>query len=75
MIKCQLKKERTSKYEFEYLTYFNTKYRIRYTSKLHCKYLPKNFTLDNELLKADFIYEMQNNTVTLNIQLKLKKYS
>lgn len=71
--KMSIEKERTSKYEFEYLTYFNTKYELEIPQNCTVKYLPKNFTLDNELLKADFVYEMQNNTVTLNIQLKLKK--
>ena len=71
--KMSIEKERTSKYEFEYLTYFNTKYELEIPQNCTVKYLPKNFTLDNELLKADFVYEMQNNTVTLNIQLKVKK--
>lgn len=71
--KMSIEKERTSKYEFEYLTYFNTKYELEIPQNCTVKYLPKNFTLDNELLKADFVYEMQNNTVKLNIQLKLKK--
>jgi hypothetical protein len=71
--KMSIEKERISKYEFEYLTYFNTKYELEIPQNCTVKYLPKNFTLDNELLKADFVYEMQNNTVTLNIQLKLKK--
>ena len=71
--KMSIEKERVSKYEFDYLTYFNTKYELEIPQNCTVKYLPKNFALDNELLKADFVYEMQNNTVTLNIQFKLKK--
>ena len=71
--KMYIEKERVSKYEFDYLTYFNTKYELEIPQNCTVKYLPKNFVLDNELLKAEFVYEMQNNIVRLNIQLKLKK--
>jgi transglutaminase-like putative cysteine protease len=71
--KMIIEKGRISKYEFEFLTYFNTRYELEIPQNCSIKYLPKNFTLDNELLKADFIYEIKNNTLLLNIQLKQKK--
>jgi uncharacterized protein related to proFAR isomerase len=37
------------------------------------KYLPNNFSLDNAYVKADFTYEIKNNKIQLNIQLKQKK--
>ncbi len=71
--KMIIEKGRISKYEFEFLTYFNTRYELEIPQNCSIKYLPKNFSLDNELLKADFIYEIKNNTLLLNIQLKQKK--
>jgi transglutaminase-like putative cysteine protease len=71
--KMTIEKGRVSKFEFEFLTCFNTKYELEIPQNCSIKYLPKNFSLDNELLKADFIYEIKNNTLLLNIQLKQKK--
>jgi hypothetical protein len=37
------------------------------------KYLPKNFSLDNDYIKADIVYEVKNDTIFLNLSLKQKK--
>lgn len=71
--KMIIEKDRISKYEFEFLTHFNTRYELEIPQNCSIKYLPKNFSLDNELLKVDFIYEIKKNTLLLNIQLKQKK--
>lgn len=71
--KMTIEKGRISKYEFEFLTHFNTRYELEIPQNWSIKYLPKNFSLDNELLKVDFIYEIKNNTLLLKIQLKQKK--
>ncbi len=71
--KMTIEKDRVSKFEFEFLTFFNTQYELEIPQNYSVKYLPKNFSLDNDVLKADFIYEIKNNKLQLNIQLKPKK--
>lgn len=71
--KMTIEKDRISKFEFEFLTFFNTQYELEIPQNYSVKYLPKNFSLDNDVLKADFVYEIKNNKLLLNIQLKPKK--
>jgi hypothetical protein len=71
--KMTIEKDRISKFEFEFLTFFNTQYELEIPPNYSVKYLPKNFSIDNYVLKADFIYEIKNNKLLLNVQLKPKK--
>ena len=55
------------------MTYTNSQYELEIPKNCSVKYIPKNFTLDNNLIKADFVYEVKNNKIYLNAQLKQKK--
>lgn len=71
--KVIIEKDRSSKFEFEHLNYINSQYELEIPKNYTVKYLPKNFSLDNDYIKADFVYEVKNNKIILNLQLKQKK--
>lgn len=71
--KLNLEKDRNSNFEFDYLTLTNSQYELEIPKNCAVKYLPKNFSLENDLIKADFVYEIKNNKIVLNAQLKQKK--
>ncbi|WP_199866307.1 DUF3857 domain-containing protein [Flavobacterium sp. Root186] len=71
--KVIISKDRVSPYEFEYLTKFSTQYTLEIPKNNTIKYLPKNFDLDNDYVKANFIYELKNNILYLNVSLTVKK--
>lgn len=68
-----IEKNRISKFEFEYLTQYKTKYTLEIPKDYSVKQLPYNFSLDNEYLKADFNYELKNGTLNLIVSLNQKK--
>lgn len=71
--KVILEKDRSSQFEFEHLNYINSQYEMEIPKNCTVKYLPKNFSLDNNYVKADFVYELKNNKIMLKVQLKQKK--
>lgn len=71
--KIIIPKDRISQYEFDYLTEFTTQYSLEIPKNHTVKYLPKNFDLDNDYLKAHFVYKLKNNVLSLNVSLNLKK--
>ena len=71
--KIIVEKARSSQFEFEHLNYINSQYEMEIPTNCTLKYLPKNFNLDNNYLKADFVYEVINNKIILTVQLKQKK--
>lgn len=71
--KVILEKDRSSQFEFEHLNYINSQYEMEIPKNCTVKYLPKNFSLDNNYIKADFVYELKNNKIMLTVQLKQKK--
>ena len=71
--KVIIEKDRSAKFEFEHLNYINAQYELDIPLNYMVKYLPKNFSLDNDYIKADIIYEAKNNTIFLNLSLKQKK--
>jgi transglutaminase-like putative cysteine protease len=71
--KVIIEKDRSAKFEFEHLNYINTQYELDIPQNCTVKYLPKNFNLDNDYVKADIIYEVKNNKIFLNLRLKQKK--
>lgn len=71
--KVIIEKDRSSKFEFEHLNYINSQYELEIPKNYSVKYLPKNLNLDNDYIKADFVYEVKNNKIILNLQLKQKK--
>jgi transglutaminase-like putative cysteine protease len=71
--KVIIEKDRSSQFEFEHLNYINSQYELEIPKNSTVKYLPKNFSLDNNYIKADFVYEVKNNKIFLTLQLKQKK--
>ncbi len=71
--KLIIEKDRVAQFEFDYLTFVNSQYEMEIPKNSTVKYLPKNFSLDNEYINADFVYEVKNNKILLNLQLKQKK--
>ncbi|KFF15561.1 DUF3857 domain-containing protein [Flavobacterium hydatis] len=71
--KTVIEQNRTFPFEFEYLTKFNTQYILEIPKNYKIKYLPKNFELDNDYIKANFTYALKNNLLYLNIELSQKK--
>ena len=71
--KLTLEKDRVSPFEFEYLTYVNSQYELEIPKNCTVKYLPKNFNIDNDYVKANFVYEVKNNTIILDIKIQQKK--
>jgi hypothetical protein len=71
--KVIIEKDRSAKFEFEHLNYINSLYELDIPQNCTVKYLPKNFSIDNDYIKADFVYEVKNNKILLHSQLKQKK--
>lgn len=71
--KMIIEKDRSAPFEFEHLNYINSQYELDIPQNYTVKYLPKNFSLSNDYLKADFVYEQKNNKILLHSQLKQKK--
>ncbi|WP_343533840.1 DUF3857 domain-containing protein [Flavobacterium mesophilum] len=71
--RSNLAKDRVAQYEFEYLTQFSTQYALEIPKNYKIKYLPKDFDIDNDYLKAHFAYEVKNNMLYLNVNLQQKK--
>lgn len=71
--KVIIEKDRSSQFEFEHLNYINSQYELEIPKNCTVKYLPKNFSLDNNYINADFVYEIKNNKIFLTLQLKQKK--
>ena len=71
--KMNLEKDRTSNFEIDFLTLTNNQYELEIPKNCIVKYIPKNFNLDNDYIKADFIYEIKNDKIVLYAQLKQKK--
>lgn len=71
--KIIIEKDRVSPFEFEYLTLVNSQYELEIPKNCTVKYLPKNFSLDNDYVKANFVYEVKNNSIILDIKIQQKK--
>lgn len=68
-----IEKNRISNFDFEYLTQYSTNYTLEIPKNYSIKQIPKNFSLDNNCLKADFIYELKDGNINLSINLIQKK--
>jgi transglutaminase-like putative cysteine protease len=71
--KLIIEKDRSAQFEFEHLNYINSQYELEIPKNYTVKYLPKNFSLDNNYIKVDFVYEVKNNKIFLTLHLKQKK--
>ncbi|MFL9832344.1 DUF3857 domain-containing protein [Flavobacterium sp. ST-87] len=68
-----IEKNRISNFDFEYLTQFSKNYNLEIPKNYSIKQIPKNFSINNDCIKADFIYELKNGNINLNINLIQKK--
>ncbi|GGA86631.1 hypothetical protein GCM10008015_29130 [Flavobacterium palustre] len=68
-----IEKNRISDFDFEYLTQFSKNYNLEIPKKYNIKQIPKNFSINNDCIKADFIYELKDGNINLNITLIQKK--
>lgn len=68
-----LENDRSSKYDFDFLNLMNSQYEIEIPQNLVVNYLPKDFHLDDNLLKADFEFTNKNNKIRLNVKILHKK--
>ncbi|WP_185963908.1 DUF3857 domain-containing transglutaminase family protein [Flavobacterium restrictum] len=71
--KLTIEKDRISKFQFEFLTLNTIQYELEIPKNYTVKYLPKNCSIDNALLKADLIYTLKDTKLQLNISISQKK--
>lgn len=71
--KSTLEKDREANYDFDYLTKFNSTMECVVPKNYEVSYIPKNFDLDNDLIKIKIQYILKGNSITLNSVLELKK--
>ncbi len=71
--KNPIQKDRTSGYDFEIISLFNSQYEYEIPSNYNLKYIPKDFTLENELLKVGTTYSKENNQITVKYTFEVKK--
>jgi hypothetical protein len=71
--KLTLENDRKTDFEFDFLSLSNSQYEMEIPVNCTLKYLPKNFNLDNDIMKIDFVYEVKSNKIILNTQIALKK--
>jgi transglutaminase-like putative cysteine protease len=68
-----IERDRTSKFEFEYLTLTNNSYELEIPKDYQVKYLPKDFSIDNDVMSTSSTYTKKADKVVLSVQIKLKK--
>ena len=68
-----IEKDRNSIFEFEFLTQFKKNYNLQIPINYTIKQIPKNFSINNDCLQADFIYNLKDGKLNLNINLIQKK--
>lgn len=68
-----IEKNRISNFDFEYLTQYSKNYNLEIPKNYTIKQIPKNFSLNNDYIKANFIYEFKDGNLNLNINLIQKK--
>ena len=66
-------KDRITGYDFEIISLFNSQYEFEIPANYSVKYVPKNFTLENELLKVGTVYTQDNNKINVKYTFELKK--
>ena len=71
--KSNLEKDREANYDFDFLNQFVSSVTCLIPKEYTVKYVPKNFEIDNELLKAQFTYQLLGNTVEMKATLETKK--
>ena len=71
--KATMEKDREANYDFDYLSQFISTAECVIPSNYQVTYLPKNFELDNDLLKIKIVYEQKGNSVILKSNMETKK--
>lgn len=71
--KMSIEKNRTSKFEFEYLTAANNSYELTIPDNYEIEYLPKNFNIENSLMNVSCSYAKKGNSVIAYFKLQQKK--
>ena len=71
--KSNLEKDREANYDFDFLSQFVSSVTCLIPKEYTVKYVPKNFDIDNDLIKGQITYQLQGNCVTMNASLATKK--
>lgn len=71
--KNPIQKDRVTGYDFEIVSFFNSEYEFEIPANYKVKYIPKNFTLDNELLKVSAVFTESNNKILVQYKFEVKK--
>ncbi|WP_026726380.1 DUF3857 domain-containing protein [Flavobacterium sasangense] len=71
--KNPIQKDRVTGYDFEIISFFNSEYEFEIPANYKVKYIPKNFTLDNELLKVNAVFTESNNKILVKYTFEVKK--
>jgi transglutaminase-like putative cysteine protease len=71
--KSTLEKDRQANYDFDYLTKFNSNVECIVPKNYTVTYVPKNFEMENDLVKVKLIYVQKNNSIQLSSIVEIKK--
>ena len=71
--KSTLEKDREANFDFDYLSKFNSTVECVVPKNYSVSYVPKNFEMENDLIKIKIQYQQKGNSITLNSVLELKK--
>ena len=71
--KSNLEKDREANFDFDYLNQYISSVTCIIPKNYEVKYLPKNFELNNDLIKVALVYQLQGNTVSMKASLETKK--
>jgi transglutaminase-like putative cysteine protease len=71
--KSTLEKDRQANYDFDYLTKFNSNVECIVPKNYTVSYVPKNFEMENDLVKVKLIYVQKNNSIQLTSSVEIKK--
>lgn len=71
--KLMIEKDRESKFEMDFLTDSESTYELEIPQNYKVKYLPKNLTIDNDLLLAEFKFDQKDNKIFLKAMIREKK--
>jgi hypothetical protein len=71
--KNPIQKDRVSGYDFEIVSLFNSEYEFEIPANYKVKYIPKNFTIDNELVQVNAVFSETNNKIVVKYTFEVKK--
>ncbi|WP_396164205.1 DUF3858 domain-containing protein, partial [Flavobacterium sp.] len=71
--KNPIQKDRVTGYDFEIVSLFNSEYEFEIPANYKVKYIPKNFTLDNELVQVNAVFSETNNKIVVKYTFEVKK--